>query len=226
MDFLRALTDEHHRAFQSLLFGESGVIPKPVQQKRVKTSKRTVPKLKLQPRPVLQRKTQRKPVKTIKQSNNSPSESPKPVQNDAIEPEQVFPIYSAPESPIKQPEVDELPFVAESQPIEVATVESVTESSTVTNLLRQLYVITTKQSVKDLERFLRTNATKININEFMTDPKLECRGGPFLGWTASHIASWRGDLEMIKVLVAHGANINLLSSLQREVFTHCCFLPL
>ena len=113
-----------------------------------------------------------------------------------------------------------VPAIEEKSVVEEKVPEAKTEeisASLRNNLQKQLFKIVIEKSGQDLLRFLKTNLDKVNLSEYLMDVKMEQKGGPFIGWTPLHIASWRGDVEIIKILLSNGVNVNQKASIQTEV---------
>ena len=208
MDFLRAVCDNHHDNFYALMGltpkkRVKKVLPKPkkkVTQKRYKLNTRSI---------------HRKPVQKNSRPNPPPA-APVESSNNEIK-------VSIKEELIESPaeaaplETEQETSISPLSPKEVPGVAAVAAS----RVQKNFFHIVCHQTTSNLKRFLRTNSGQIEINSPLLDKKSEKKGGPFCGWTALHIASFRGLLDMISLLFEYGANVNEKASLQSEVRYIC-----
>ena len=206
MEFLSSVCDAQHPSFYQLL----GFPVPPKKKTLVKpTRKRVLNKrvYKLPTQPITKRNNQKK---QIKQSNN--------VKKDII---QQLDVKEVEENRIQIEEI-----VEDSNQIEIVTekVDVVEELSSISmseisreRTQKNFFRLAIEKTASDMKRFLRTNVSQIDINEALMDISMQKPIGPFCGWSALHIAAFRGDLDLIKLLLEHGAEINMKATLQSEV---------
>lgn len=199
MQFLSSICSDHHDNFHALL----GV--QPVQKKKVAIRKKRTKKQTL----TAQRPRYKLPTNRTKRKL---SISQKKEQQTAVKQE---------ENEIQEAKMEEIMEDTNLQEnFEETTEKEENQESQNMNSNRaqkNFFHIVINQTASNLKRFLRTNASQIHINETIMDKKLAKPNGPFCGWGAIHIAAFRGDIEMISLLIDHGAEINLKASLQSEV---------
>ena len=183
---------EHHPAFTVGLLGLPITSPKAPREKRLPQSLRQS-RFKLPRGP---------PVDTRNRAGNRALGDSASVLHGSGQETISIPCHP-PSIPTPQVDLDEPPSQRSSVPIQ----------SDVNHFFR----VVIKQSSSHLLRFLRSNAQRIQINQSLDDPSLSQRGGPFCGWTALHIAAFKGDIQMAQILLDHGAKVNQPASLQTEV---------
>lgn len=210
MDFLSVVCSDHHNNFHALL----GV--KPVHNKRKpKATGKNLSKRKTIQKPIRRYKlpSNQKITKKKQQPNRNKNEkNTSEVQTDK-ETDNVEQIKTI-ETIKTEPNVKET--IEESVDI-MEIVEDNNQNDSHSRAQKNFFHIVLNQTASNLKRFLRTNKSQVDINQTISDKKLEKKGGPFCGWGAIHVAAFRGDIEMISLLLDNGADINLKASLQSEV---------
>ena len=191
MEFLAQVCEGHHPLFAGALFGVS-----PQQKPRPRGPPPHKKTLKAKPRYKLRGKPTRRTRDAVADAQTvQPPEKIEPIAMPSDPPD-------VPESRVVEVLIDPVPPA---------------EPTSLAQLMKKFFRIVAKQDASNLSRFMRTNANQVNINECLSDTEFEEPCGPFRGWSALHVAAFRGDVDLAQALLDAGADVNLPASIQTEV---------